>query len=82
MAFHPLVRSRGGSKMFELVALTYGVLASFVMASVNRNRRQARRHPPLLLGFGWMLMAFSGTVGVGLLAYVGYHALTGTPLAI
>ena len=68
--------------MFEFAALTYGVIASFVMASVNRNRRQARRHPPLLLGFGWMLMAFSGTVGVGLLAYLAYHAVTGTPLAI
>ena len=67
--------------MFEFAALTYGVIASFVMASFSRNRREARQHPLLLLGFGWMLMAFSMTVGLGLLAYCGYHALAGTPVA-
>ena len=68
--------------MFEFAALTYGVIASFVMASVSRNRRQQRAHPPLLIGFGWMLMAFSLTVGIGLFGYCGYHALAGTPVAI
>ena len=67
--------------MFEFAALTYGVIASFVMASASRNHREARQHPPLLIAFGWMLMAFSGTVGTGLLAYAGYHALVGTPVA-
>ena len=68
--------------MFEFAALTYGLIASFVMASASRNRREQRAHPPLLIGFGWMLMAFSMTVGAGLLAYCGYHALTGPPVAI
>jgi hypothetical protein len=68
--------------MFQFAALTYGVLASFVMASVHRNHRQARQNPPLLTLFGWMLMAFSLSVGLGLLAYVGYGALTGTPIAL
>lgn len=68
--------------MFEFAALTYGVIASFVMASVSRNRRNRLAHPPILLGFGWMLMAFSLTVGVGLLGYAGFHALAGTPVAI
>ena len=67
--------------MFEFAALTYGVIASFVMACFSRNRREARQHPPLLLGFGWMLMAFSMTVGLGLMAYCGYHVLAGTPVA-
>jgi drug/metabolite transporter (DMT)-like permease len=68
--------------MFAFAALTYGVIASFVMASVHRNRREARGHPPLLLGFGWLLMAFSGTFGLALLGLAGYHALSGTPVAI
>ena len=68
--------------MFEFAALTYGVIASFVMASANRNRREARKNPPLLSLFGWVLMAFSLSVGVGLLGYCGYSALTGTPLLI
>jgi hypothetical protein len=68
--------------MFQFAALAYGVIASFVMASASRNRRQARRNPPLLNLFGWGLMAFSGTIGVGLLGYCGYHAMTGAPLSI
>lgn len=68
--------------MFPIAALTYGMLASFVMASVHRNHRQARQNPALLTLFGWMLMAFSLTIGLGLLAYVGYHALTGTAPAL
>lgn len=68
--------------MFELVAVTYGVIASFVMASAARNRRHARINPPILTLFGWMLMAFSGTVGLGLLGIAGYSVLTGTPVGI
>lgn len=68
--------------MFEFAALTYGVIVSFVMASTSRNRREARANPPILTAFGWTLMTFSATTGVGLLGYCGYHALTGAPLAI
>ena len=64
--------------MFEFAALTYGLLASFVMASVDRNRRTAQRNPPVLMLFGYVLMAFSATVGAGLLAYTSYHAIAGT----
>jgi len=68
--------------MFEFAALTYGVIATFVMASTSRNRREARNNPPLLTLFGWVLMAFSLSVGVGLLGYCGYGAITGAPLLI
>ena len=68
--------------MFEFAALTYGVIVSFVMASTSRNRREARVNPPILIAFGWALMTFSATTGVGLLSYCGYHALTGAPVAI
>ena len=68
--------------MFEFAALTYGLTASFVMASAHRNRREARNNPLLLTVFGWMLMAFSLSAGVGLLGYAGYSALTGAPLIV
>ena len=68
--------------MFEFAALTYGVIVSFVMASTSRNRREARSTPPILYAFGWTLMPFSATTGIGLLSYCGYHALTGTPVVI
>jgi choline-glycine betaine transporter len=68
--------------MFEFAALTYGMIVSFVMASTGRNRRDARTNPPLLTLFGWTLMTFSATTGVGLLGYCGYHALVGAPVTI
>jgi hypothetical protein len=52
------------------------------MASVHRNRREARAHPPVLMLFGWTLMTFSLTTGVALLGYAGYHAMTGTPVSL
>lgn len=67
-----------GDHMFEFAALTYGLIASFVMASANNNRRAARAHPPFLILFGWVLMSFSLTVGVGLLGYAGYGVATET----
>ena len=68
--------------MVEFAALTYGLIASFVMATTHRNRREARGNPPLLMLLGWMLMAFSLTIGVGLLGYAGYSAATGTVIAL
>ena len=68
--------------MLEFAAVTYGVIASFVMASTSRNRREAVANPPMLHAFGWVLMTFSATTGVGLLGYCGYHALTGAAVTI
>ena len=68
--------------MLEFAAVTYGVIASFVMASTSRNRREARKNPPILHAFGWTLMTFSATSGVGLLAYCGYQAMSGSPAVI
>jgi hypothetical protein len=67
--------------MFEFAALTYGVIATFVMSSVTRNKREARRNPMILAAFGWALMAFSMTVGVGLLGYAGYQTMVGGSVA-
>ena len=68
--------------MFEFAALTYGMIVTFVMSSTTRNRREARHNPPILTLFGWTLMTFSGTTGLGLLGYCGYSALSGAPVAI
>ena len=65
--------------MFELAALTYGVLASFVMASVSRNRREERRNATLLTLFAWLMAAFSLSAAVLLIGYVGWQALSGNP---
>lgn len=66
--------------MFEFAALTYGLLASFVMASVSRNRREAQRNPPVLALFAWSLTAFSLSSAVMLVMYVAWHRLA-VPIA-
>ncbi len=64
--------------MFEVAALTYGVLASFVMASVTRNKRAARQNPPMLSLFAWALAGFSLGSAILLIGYVGWNAVSGT----
>jgi membrane glycosyltransferase len=61
--------------MLEIAALTYGALATFVMASVNRNRREERANPPILTMFGLLIMAFSLAMSAILIGYVGYEHL-------
>jgi dipeptide/tripeptide permease len=68
--------------MFEFAALTYGVLASFVMASASRNRRERRRNPPVLVLFGLMLMSLSAGLAVLLLGYAGYEILSGAQTVV
>jgi hypothetical protein len=63
--------------MFELAALTYGVLASFVMASLTRNKRAARQNPPMLSLFAWCLAGFSLGSAIMLIGYVGMNAMSG-----
>ncbi len=61
--------------MIEVAALTYGVLASFVIGAADRNRKHARANPPQVHALGWLLMSFSGASGVALLGYAGVHAI-------
>ena len=63
--------------MFEVAALFYGVLASFIMASASRNRREARRNPPAVQLFGWAMLAFSAAMGAMLLGYAAWRLLAG-----
>ena len=63
--------------MFEFAALTYGVLASFVLASVSNNKRANRPNPHNVTLFGWGLMAFSLTLSLLLSGWVAYQAIGG-----
>ena len=61
--------------MLEFAAVTYGALASFVMASVHRNRRLDVENPQILVMFGLGLFGFSLVMGAMLIGYVGYEQL-------
>lgn len=64
--------------MIEVAALFYGVLASFLMASVSRNKREARVNPPIVTLFGWAMLAFSAVMGALLLGDAAFMLLSGT----
>lgn len=66
--------------MFEVAAFTYGVLASFVLASIANNKKAERADPRILTMFGWMLMAFSSTLAVLLTGWVAWQTVEGAPL--
>ena len=66
--------------MFEFAAFTYGVLASFVLASISNNKRAERSNPRILTLFGWGLMAFSTTLSLLLTGLAAYRAVGGETL--
>ena len=57
--------------MLEATTLCYGMLASYVLASFSRNRREQRGHPPVLMLFGWLLLSFSAASALMLLGWAG-----------
>lgn len=61
--------------MFEFAAFTYGILASFVLASISNNKRANRENPRIVTLFGWCLMAFSMTLSVLLSSWAVYQTL-------
>lgn len=63
--------------MFEFAALTYGMLASFVLASFSNNKRADRSNPRILTLFGWGLMAFSLTLSLLLTGWLTYQTIGG-----
>ena len=51
--------------MIEFAAITYGVVASFVLSSAGRNRAASKAHPPILRHVGYMLCGMSaGTCAI------------------
>jgi hypothetical protein len=63
--------------MFEFAAFTYGILASFVLASISNNKRANRETPRVVALFGWGLMAFSLTLSMLLSGWVVYRTVAG-----
>ncbi|HEU4968117.1 hypothetical protein [Sphingomonas sp.] len=63
--------------MLEFAALTYGVLASFVLASISSNKRANRENPRVVTLCGWGLMAFSLTLSLLLSGWVVYTSIGG-----
>jgi uncharacterized membrane protein len=63
--------------MFEFAAFTYGILASFVLASISNNKRANRETPRVVTLFGWGLMAFSLTLSLLLSGWVVYRTVAG-----
>jgi ABC-type Na+ efflux pump permease subunit len=61
--------------MIEFTAFTYTLLASFILSSAGRNRRDSRPHQPVLKLAGIVLMAMSFTLAALLFATVGYLVL-------
>jgi len=57
--------------MFEAAAFAYSLLATFILCSAERNRRQQRGHTVALERFGIALMAFSFTAAALLFAWAG-----------
>jgi hypothetical protein len=66
--------------MFEVAAFTYGMLASFVLASISNNQKAQRDHPKLLTMFGWTLMAFSLTLSLLLSGWLAYQIMSGAAI--
>ena len=63
--------------MFEFAAFTYGILASFVLASISSNKRANRENSRVVTLFGWGLMAFSLTLSLLLSGWVMYSTVGG-----
>jgi hypothetical protein len=63
--------------MFEFAALTYGMLASFVLASISSNNRANRDNPRIVTLFGWTLMGFSLTLSLLLSGWLVYKTVGG-----
>lgn len=55
--------------MFEVLAFSYGLLTSFVLAGVERNHRARRAHPPVLVYAGYALCGSLGTAALVGLAW-------------
>lgn len=63
--------------MLEAVALTYGMLLSFVLAGATRNRKLERANPPMLNYVGFVLFGVTMAVAVMAGGYAAWSMATG-----
>ncbi|MEH3046717.1 hypothetical protein [Sphingomonas adhaesiva] len=68
--------------MIEAVALTYGMLLSFVLSGASHNRKLARPNPPVLNNVGYVLFGATVAGAVLLAAYGLWGMATGAVLAV
>lgn len=61
--------------MFDAVAMTYGLLMSFVLSGASQNVKLRRPHPPIMVYLGYLLCGVTaglailcGLQGFGLIA--------------
>lgn len=52
--------------MFELAAVTYGVLLSFVFSSLHHNIRTSQRTPAIVTAFGYFLVGVTAAISMTL----------------
>ena len=52
--------------MLQIAVFTYGLLASFIWASAERNSRAAVPHPPVLRHMGYLVVGLSAGVAIAL----------------
>lgn len=55
--------------MFEIATFLYALTAVFVLGAVERNRREQRRSPEIVVLAGWGLCSMSATLSVLLTAF-------------
>ena len=52
--------------MFEFAALTYGLMTSFVLSSLDGNQKRGQTTPPIMTAVGWFLFGLSATFSAAL----------------
>lgn len=68
--------------MIEAVALTYGMLLSFVLTGASRNRKLARANPPMLMYIGYVLFGVTCSVVLMAASYAAWGVITDSAAAI
>ena len=71
-------KARAG--MLEAVALTFGMLVSFVLTGATRNRKLQRPNPPMLTYVGYVLVGITACVSLMAAGYAAYGFATGQAL--
>ena len=68
--------------MLEAVALTYGMLLSFVLSGASHNRKLARPNPPVLNYVGYVLFGATCALTAALSVYAAWGLATGQTLSV
>lgn len=63
--------------MFEIATFLYALMAVFVLGAAERNHREQRRNPQIVVLAGWGLCSMSATLSVLLTAFTVVATMTG-----